>query len=79
MIGDLLRQEIEHHISIGKRLARCFITQLFDDRICRCCAEVAQDERLFERLPEFLIDIRPAVEQDVHLLLELIATAMKPA
>ena len=76
--GDLVVQQVEHGVGVGQRLARGLIAQTLHDLGGRSASDVGQDERLLEAVPELLVEIGAAVEQDVHLLLELVARAGKP-
>ena len=72
-LGDVLAQQVEHRIGVGKRLAPRGVAQTLDDVGGRHAADIREDERLLERLPEFLVKIGAAVKQNVHLLLEPVA------
>ena len=73
----LIIQAIEHSIGIGQRLARGFVAKVFDNlRRCRT-AHVGQNERFFQIVPKIVVQIRTAIEQDVHLLGEFLARARK--
>ena len=69
----MLAQQVEHRIGVGKRLAPRGVAQTLDDVGGRHAADIREDERLLERLPEFLVKIGTAVKQNVHLLLEPVA------
>ncbi len=68
-------QGVEHGVGVGQRLARGLVAQVLHDAEGRLAAYVAQYERLLQAVPEFLVEVGPAVEQDVHRLLELVARA----
>ena len=71
----LVVQGVEHGIGVGQRLARGLVAQVLHDAEGRLAAYVAQYERLLQAVPELLVEVGPAVEQDVHRLLELVARA----
>ena len=71
-------QQIEHRIRIRKRLTACLILQALHDVACCGRTDVREHERLLERLPEFVVQVRATVQKDVHLLLELIARTLQP-
>lgn len=73
----LIIQAIEHSICIGQRLARGFVAQVFDDLRCCRTAHVGQNERFFQIVPKIVVQIRTAIEQDVHLLGEFLARTRK--
>ena len=77
-VGDVVAQQIEHRVRVGKRLTARLIAQALHDVIRRCAADVAQDERLLKAVPKILVEVGPAVEQDVHRLLELVARTREP-
>ena len=66
--GHLVGQHIEDGVGIGKGLALGLVTQILDDRIGSRSADIGEDEGLLELIPKVVIDVGPAVEQDVHLL-----------
>ena len=70
---DLLVQQVEHGVGVGQGHARRTIAKVLDDVERRRASDIAQDERFLKTLPEIIVEVRPAVEQDVHRLLELIA------
>ena len=76
-VGDLVVEHVEHGIGIGKRLARGLVAQVLDDVARRRAADVGQDERFLQAVPELLVKVGTAVEQDVHLLLELVARTLQ--
>ena len=77
-VGNLVVEHVEHGIGVGKRLARGLVAQVLHDVACRRSADVSQDERFLQAVPELLIKVGTAVEEDVHLLLELVARTLQP-
>ena len=77
-IGDLVVEHVEHGIGIGKRLARGLVAQVLNDVARRRAADIGQDERFLQAVPELLIKVGAAVEEDVHFLLELVARTLQP-
>ena len=69
--ADFVSEHVEHGVRIGQRLARGLVAQTVDDLHRRLGAQIAQDERFLEVVPEIIVELGTTAEQHVHPLVEL--------